>query len=710
MTTTRSAIETMLHARSVTIIGASDDGNKASGRTQRYLKKYGFTGSVYPVNPRRETVQGVKSYASVADLPEVPDLAVIVMPQSGVEQAIRECGERGIALAIVFASGYAEVGGAGIELQESLTRTARESGVRVVGPNGNGAVFAASRLTAGFMTGLDQDRWDLKDEGIAFVSQSGAMGAFILSMAQANGLGVGRFVSTGNEIDLTMPVLMKQLAEEGSTRVILGYVEGIRDGQAFLDALRAADEQDVPVCLMKVGRSQRGAEAAASHTGSLAGADTVYEGVFRRHGVQRAESVEGLLDLGRVFASDRRPKGPGTTIVTLSGGAGVLMTDYADELGLDVFPWQGEWYDQMVDVLPSYASSANPIDATGAIATNPAVLESSVTLSLQNPATDLLMLVLGNMDSEEERVCESIIKLVQTSEKPVLVTWVGGSGRPVQWLNEARIPAFTDPVRAMRAAAALVRWSTRRTAAAVTPRADIALDPTVLTAGKGVRYLDEVAAKQLLAQAGIATVDELAVHSADEATKAADEIGFPVVLKLLSQEVAHKTELGVVKVGLRDSASVAAAAEHILDVARREGLEDRRIVVQQMVSSDTEIILGSVVDPVFGPVTMLGIGGVLAEVLSDVQVRPSPVGETEAQMMIDDLRGVALLRGARNRRPVDEHELARTVVAFSELSYQLAHTLESLEINPLLVDGDGIPVAVDALAVLRTDRSGRENA
>jgi len=697
----RSAIEILLHARSVAIIGASDDGNKASGRTQRYLRKYGFTGAIYPVNPRRETVQGLHSFARVADLPEVPDVAVIVMPQSGVEHAVRECGDKGIGLAIIFASGYAEIGGEGIALQEALTRAARESGVRVIGPNGNGAVFSASRLTAGFMTGLDQDRWTLKDDGIAFISQSGAMGAFILNMAQSDGLGVGRFVSTGNEIDLTTPVLIRQLAEEGSTKVILGYIEGIRDGPTFLDALRAADEQDVPVCLMKVGRTARGAAAAASHTGSLAGSDTVYEGVFRRYGVQRAESVEGLLDLGRVFASSRRPTGPATTILTLSGGAGVLMTDYAQDLGLDVFTWEGEWRERMSAAIPSFGSSANPIDATGALATDPEVRENSVKIALQNPSTDLLMVVLGNMEAEEERVCDSLIKLIAASDKPVLVTWVGGSGRAVRWLNEAGVPTFTDPIRTMRAASALVRWSTRRTTPATERRGGAELDPSLLTTSGGARFLDEVAAKRLVAAAGIETVQERAVQGAEEATAAAEAIGFPVVLKLLSQEVAHKSELGVVKVGLADAASVRAAAESILAIAQRERIEDRRLVVQQMISSDIEMIIGSVVDPVFGPVTMLGIGGVLAEVLADVQVSPSPVSEAEAMQMIDGLRGVALLRGVRNRRPVDESALVRTVTAFSHLSVKVEHLLESLEINPLLVDEHGIPVAVDALAVLR---------
>jgi acyl-CoA synthetase (NDP forming) len=700
MAAERTAAEILLTCQSVAIIGASDDGDKSSGRTQRYLRMYNFEGRVYPINPKRETVQGLTSYAKVGDLPEVPDLAVIVMPQSGVEPTVRECSDFGIPLAIIFAAGYAETGAAGTEFQQSLTETVRAGRTRVIGPNCNGSVFAPSRLTAGFMTGLDQDRWELRDDGIAFVSQSGAMGAFILNMAQTDGLGMGRFISTGNEIDLTMPELMRQLVEEGTTRCLLGYVEGVRDGRALEDALRAADQADIPVCLMKVGRSERGAAAAASHTGSLAGADTVYDGVFARYGVQRAISVEHLLDMGRVFASTRRPAGPKVSIVTLSGGAGVLMTDYAEDLGLEVAPWDETWQAKMRAVLPTYATSYNPIDTTGAIASDQDVLVNSLTISLDNPQTDVLMILLGNMETDEERICDTIIRIADSQYKPVLVTWVGGSGRPLRYLNAAGVPTFTDPVRAMRAAAALVDWSLRSKSTGELmkdgPDETIA---SVVAAATG-EYVDEVETKQLLAGAGIRTVAEEGVDTPEQAAGVAIRIGFPVVVKLLSDEVAHKSELGAVQVGLANADAVAAAGADILRRAADAGIAGGRLVVQQQLPTDLEIILGSVVDPTFGPVTMLGLGGVLTEVLADVQVRPSPVDEGEARTMIGALRGAALLRGVRGRRGVDEDALVRTIVAFSRLTARAGDRVRSIEINPLLVDADGQPVAVDALMEL----------
>lgn len=697
---TRSAVEILMTARSVAIIGASDDGYKASGRTQRYLRKYGFTGQVYPVNPRREQVQGETAFASILDVPEVPDVAVIVLPQAQVEAAVRECGKAGVPLAVIFASGYSEVGDEGARAQEQLNSAAREVGVRIVGPNSNGAVFAPSRLTAGFMTGLDQDRWDLKDDGIAFVSQSGAMGAFILNMAQTEGLGVGRFVSTGNEIDLSLPELIEQLVEEGSTRAVLGYIEGIRDGRAFMRSLESATTREVPVVMMKVGRSERGAAAAASHTGSLAGADSVFEGIFDRYGVQRAESTQDLIDYGRIFGSSRRPRGKRVTIVTLSGGAGALMTDYADDLDLDVVPWEGQWREEMAAGLPSFASVNNPIDVTGAIASDPGILNHAARVALQHPATDAVIVVLGNMEAEEERVCGQLVELAAASDKPLLVTWVGGSGTAPGRLNAEGVPAFPDPLRAMRALSAAVRFAERPD---VTPLREpvhpIAVDRADLA--------DEVRVKQVLSRAGIATVPEGEATTPDAAADLAESLGYPVVVKLLSTEVAHKSELGVVKLHLGDRHEVEAAARDVLERAKGAGVQDRRLVVQRMVTAESELILGSTVDPVFGPVTMLGIGGIFAEVVADVQVRPAPVSPEEAARMIDRLRGVALLRGARGRPAADEKQLAATVAAFSRLTVELAEVVESIEINPLLVDGQGQPVAVDALVVQQPDEEER---
>jgi acetate---CoA ligase (ADP-forming) len=695
-------LQTLLQPRSVAIIGASDTPSKASGRTLAYLRRYGYQGAILPVNAARATVQGVPAYASIDVLPETPDLAVIVLPATSVPQAVVDCGRKGIPSAIVFASGYAETGPEGQRAQEQLIRVAREAGVRILGPNCIGTVGAASGLTATFMTGLDQDRFALEDDGIAFVTQSGAMGGFILNMAQSTGVGVGRFVSTGNEADVTFEEVLAALVEDPAVRVILGYVEGIRDPDRFRGALARARDRGVPVALLKVGRSARGASAAQSHTGALVGSDTVYDGLFAQYGVFRPTSIEELMDLGRALSTSRRPSGRRLTIVTLSGGAGALMTDAADELGLHVEPWEREWSDRLRAVLPAFASVTNPIDTTGALAADVELLRPTLATCLEHPGTDIAVVLVGNLEREEDAVVDILVAGAATSRKPLVVVWVGGSGRPVLLLSRAGIPAFTDPVRAARAIAAMVAGATGR------PLRGLATPPvgaeSASVASAGGTVLDEVEVKRLLKSAGVAVVDERACAGPEDAVAAADVLGYPVVLKLLSQEVPHKSDRGYVLLGLGNPGEVRDAATAMQGRARAEGVSDVRLVVQQLVRSDTELILGMRVDETFGPVIALGLGGVLAEVLGDVQVRVPPIDRADVVSMIEGLRGRALLDGARGRPAVDLERLADAVLGFSQFVCQHPGEYASLEVNPLVVRSDGSVVAVDGLAI-RTDRS-----
>lgn len=706
-TTTAQSIHDLVHATSVTIVGASNDGLKASGRTLRYLQKYGYSGAVYPVNPTRDTVQGLRAYPSVADLPEVPDLAIIVLPAAAVNDAVRACGARGVRTAIVFASGYAEMGAEGTRAQEELLTVAQQSGVRLLGPNCVGAVGAATNLTAAFMTGLDQDRFALKDDGIAFVSQSGAMGAFILNTAQSTSLGIGRFISTGNEADITISAAIDGLVDDPTTKAILGYVEGIRDPEPFRRALARAQERGVPVALMKVGRSERGAAAAQSHTGALAGEDSVYDALFRQYGVHRAESIDHLLDLGRMMASHLQPQGNRISIVTLSGGAGVLMTDVAQDVGLEVPRWDDEWAARIAAELPAFAAVRNPIDTTGVVASDHTVLSRATRVCLEHPDTDTVVVMLGNMEREEEAVCAALADLVKTASKPVIVVWVGGSGRPQEILSAHGVATFSEPVRALHALAAVVRTHPQRLALSheqtLAESPSSSDEPALSEEREGrsgaVVALDEVASKRLLSEAGVPTVTELEVVDAAGASTAAEEIGYPVVLKLLSAEVAHKSDNGFVHVSLRTEAEICSAAEAVLARAEQLGIRDRRMVVQQMVDIHAELILGMARDPGFGPLVLVGMGGVLTELDPDVQLRLPPLDEADVRSMIRSLRTSALLRGARGRTPVDEQALVEIVLSFSRWVERNWEHFDSIDINPLVADAQGRLVAVDALMV-----------
>lgn len=691
--TDQRVVAMLRSARRVAIIGASDDPAKPSGRPQHYLRRYGFDGEVYPINPRRDEVQGVRAYACLEDVPHPPDVAVVVVPSERVEDAVAACGRAGVGVAIVFAAGYAEVPD-GADRQASLLQVARTNGVRVIGPNCVGAVVAPS-LTASFMSGLEQDRFDLRDDGIAFVSQSGAMGAFILNMAQGEELGLGLFVSTGNEMDVTLPEILGELVEDESTRVVLGYVEGIRDGRAFEEALAAAQRRDLPICLLKVGTSERGAAAASSHTGSLAGADVVYQGVFDRYGVHRAASVEELLDFGRVFALAPRAAGSRVSIVTLSGGAGALMTDEAEAVGLQIQEWDEPWRERMAAGLPAFASSTNPIDATGVIAIDDVALRHTLTVSLAHPGTDVVVLVLGNLDGEEERICSVVLDVASTSTKPVVVTWVGGSGLAPRLLHAGGVPTFSDPRRTMRAVGALCRQSAPGPVAEA--RDDRAAMVQVDLPGDGP--WNEHVSAGVLAAAGLPMLAGSVVSTPQEALAAAAGMTRPVVAKLLSEQVQHKTDIGGVRIGLTTDTEIADAVAQILQISQDLALDDAQVLVQPMADPSAELLLGAHVDPVFGSVTMVGLGGIHAEIIGDVQARPSPVTPAEAIDMIGRLRGAALLHGARGQVAVDMSALADTVATFSQVAHSLQDRTTSIEVNPLRFLPDGTPIGVDALMI-----------
>ncbi|MBC7279332.1 acetate--CoA ligase family protein [Nocardioides sp.] len=692
-----SSVDLVRHlfaARSIAIVGASSNGLKAAGRTLRYLEMHGFQGEIYPVNPSRDEVQGVRCYAALSELPAVPELAVVVLQASEVAAAIAECGELGVPVVIVFASGFAETGPEGAALQDEVAAVARRYGVRVLGPNCNGVIGAADGVTATFMTGIDDESLVLRDDGIAFVTQSGAMGAFILTEAQLSGVGLGRFVSTGNEMDISLSEVIEGLVQDDTTKVVLGYVEGVRAPQRLRQALAAARANGVPVCLMKVGRSQAGAAAAASHTGALAGADVVFDGLLAQYGAVRAHDVDHLLDLGRVFGLSARPKGGRLTVITLSGGAGVLMADAIEDYGLSLAPWDQDWSERMGAVLPAFASVGNPIDVTGALVTDPDLLRKALDVAIEHPDTDIITVLVGNMQRQEDLVCEIVESAAARTDRPIVTVWVGGTGRAVPRLARCGLVGFTEPVRAIRALSALVRFWVPDEPTPATSAADPQAEAVA-----GQVVVDEVEAKRLLAAHGVPVVPEGEVMTADEAAEAATRLGFPAVVKILSTEVAHKSDLGLVQVGLADAGQVRAAAEQILAAAEEHGMTDRRLVVQPMISSETELILGMRRDPMFGPVVVLGIGGVLTEIAADVQVRLPPLTTDDARAMMNRLRYAELLDGPRGRVAVDRDALAATVVSFADLVEREGSDLESLEINPLLIDESGRPVAVDALLV-----------
>ncbi|WP_433868735.1 acetate--CoA ligase family protein [Saccharopolyspora sp. CA-218241] len=698
------AIQKLLHPRSIAVLGASDNPIKLSGRPVDLLKRFGYTGRVLPVNERRSEVQGLPAYRSLDDIDGDIDLAMVMLPAEQAVEGLRDCARRGIPAAIVAAAGFAETGERGAELQRRLEGAIAETGIRVLGPNCLGMISLRDRAMPTFTSAMDEDV-DLHEGPVAFVSQSGAFGTFIFSAAQRAGLGISHFLNTGNEADLSVAEILGGLVETEDVSVLMAYLEGVSGGDRLVEVARRAHELDKPILAVKVGRSEAGARAAASHTASLAGADAVFDGVAAQHGIIRLDGLEPLLDAAQLFAGGRRTRGRRITTLSLSGGAGVLMADVAAEHGLRVEPWDAEWQRRMAEVIPAFGSPRNPVDLTATLISEPDLLRRALAVATEHPGTDMIAVLLGNADKGSEQLIDAIEQAHRASDRPVVVVWTGGSGRPRQRLQELGIPCYTDPGRAAAAMGALADHSLRPPLSAPVRPADI--DDRVVRAvltevrEQGRTQLDEHESTRLIAAYGVRCAGAFPAADPDAAVAAARELGGPVAVKLLSHRIAHKSDVGGVRLGLTEESEVRAAAEDLLRIAG-----DARVLVQRMAGGGTELIAGIKRDPAFGPVVVVGLGGVLVEVLADSRAAIAPLDHAAAERLLRSLRGSRVFDGLRGEPARDLAAAADVVVRLSWLAADLADDVAELDVNPLLLGAEGAgAVAVDCLALLTEEGS-----
>lgn len=451
-----SVAQLLFEPRSIVVFGASSDPLKLSGRPLDYLKRLGYHGSLYAVNPKRDVVQGVPAYASISDVPDPVDLAVVVVPAHQVPDAIEQCADAGVLAATIFASGFSEApGGVGVAAQERIAAAARRSGMRVLGPNGLGSFALPAKAFATFSTAFDTPG-TLPDSPIALVSQSGAVGTFTYSTMTALGLGVRYFANTGNEVDISVVEVLESLVGHDDVELLLGHMEGFGD-PGGLDRLAArAAAAGKPLILLKSGRTRVGERAIGAHTGSSGGDDVVFDEILARHNAIRAQSMEEMADLALAFAAGRRAAGPRLTMITQSGGAGALASDVAIDLGLEVEPWDDATRSGVAELLPFFASTANPIDLTGALLNDIGILDKTLRVASATDQTDVILVVLGNSDKAGDELVETCVRHFRATDKPFFVAWTGGSGRPRQDLLAAGVPTYTEPTRAVRAIGHLV--------------------------------------------------------------------------------------------------------------------------------------------------------------------------------------------------------------------------------------------------------------
>ncbi len=701
MRTNDGAMDALFAPRSIAIIGASGDAQKIGGRPVSYLLRAGYEGAIYPINPTHERIQGLPAYARLMDVPGEVDLTVVAVPAARVPEAVTDCARKGVKAAIIFSAGFAESDAAGELIQDEVLAIAKQGGVRLLGPNCMGTINTACNSIATFTSGIVGT---MPAKGnISIASQSGALGAHCLVLAGQKGLGLRFWVTAGNQIDLEISDFLLHMAQDPETHVILASIEGVRDGDKLVQALKEARARGKPVIIMKLGRSQVGAAAAASHTASLGGEDAIFDAVLRQHGAFRAQTLDELFDLAYTFSKGHAVTSEAIGLVTVSGGAGIIMADAAEEYGLDVPPLPPATRKKLKEQI-SFAGTRNPVDVTAQILNQTELLYPMFETLASSDRYGCIITFLAHLGCNPEMIARLTPDLKRIADdfgqKHALILAMISTEEVRARLEEIGFLVFEDPARAVRAAAALVRWSRLTRAGHNAPEATApvtAARPLPIERG---RIYSEHASKRLLANSGIRFAQEALATSADQAVREAERIGYPVVLKIVSQDIPHKSEIGGVLVGLDKPETVRQGYETLLARAKQAAPHARLdgVLVAQMIRDGTEMILGTTDDPAFGPVVMLGFGGIFTEVLNDVTFRPAPFDVAEAQTMIDELRGVALLRGARGRQTADHAALARALADLSAFADANRDNVQTIDINPLIVlpQGEGA-IALDAL-------------
>jgi len=691
-------MDALFSPRSIAIFGASDDVTKIGGRPLQFLLKYGYAGGIYPINRKGGLVQSLPAYAGVDDVPEVPELAVVAVPPAGVLDAVRGCARRGVKAAVILSAGFSEMGDEGRQLQEQIGDVARAAGMRVVGPNCLGGIGVPDRSIATFSVALESSFPVAGSVGI--VSQSGNLGSFTLRLAGERGLGVSRMLTTGNECDVDIADAIASLAGDPGTRVILCCMETCRDGDKLVRAMAMAREAGKPLVVLKVGVSEAGSEAAASHTGALACSDAVFDAVLRKGGAIRVPSIEQLLEVGHalsVVGPAHVPGGNRVAVLTASGGFGVLLADAASAQGLALPKLAAHTQERILSVVP-FASPSNPVDMTAQVSSRPEVLAQMLDAVARDASCDALILQSANAFHlpRLRDVFLSALEEVRRDHPSRLILLCARAPQEVRaTLNGMGFPVVEGIDAACATLAALLRFGARgttETAAAAIERTPLAVEA----------FATEASAKAVLSQAGLPVPREVIAANRDEALAAARALGFPLVLKIVSPDIAHKTEVGGVFVGVRSEAQLLEEYANLLARVAQKAPEARiaGVLVAQMVQGGVELILGTKKDPVFGPMVMVGLGGIFAEIFKDVALQPAPVDEAQATAMLRSLKAFALLDGARGRPRADVQSAARAVAALSRFAMRHAQDVSEIDINPLMVLEQGRGAhALDALLV-----------
>ncbi len=693
----------LLRPKSVAIIGASTTPGKIGHTVVKNLIESGYEGGIYPVNPTADEILGFKCFASILDIPGTVDTAAITVPAKYVYDVIKDCGKKGVKGLIVITSGFSEVGD--IELEEKLVKTAHEYGMRILGPNVVGTLSNSDKLNASFAPFLP-----LKGSA-SLVSQSGALLIAIDAITYTRRIGFDKLVSIGNMSDVNFADMVAWLNEDEDTKCITLYVEGLKDGARFIEESAKATK---PIVVLKAGISQHGAAAAASHTGSLAGSQKVYGAAFQQAGVIQATDLSDLFNCTLALSLEPPMTGENLLILTNGGGVGVLGTDSAEKYGVPLKFAPEEVQEELKKHMPSFGSAKNPVDLTG-MAGNDWYYASTKFAFAHDWVDGLVILYCETAMTNPIEIAKAIHKAVTETgikDKPVTISFVGGkrSDEAMQWLVENGIPAYNAPDLAVRAMGVLREFARLHELKSL-QKVDnhpvdkaLAKDLISKVRAEGRTSLTEIESKKIFAAYGLPTVKTGIATSEDEAVEMAETTGYPIVMKIVSPDILHKSDAGGVKVNIKDKEAVRAAYNEILKNAKayKADADIHGIVIQEMAPWGTETIIGSVNDPTFGATVMFGLGGIFVEVMKDVTFRVAPISEKEAINMLNEIRSAPILDGVRGETPRDKEALAHVLAQYAFMIYDLADEIKESDANPVLVYevGEGVKI-VDARIILK---------
>jgi len=682
----------VLSARSVAVIGASSDPAKISGRPLAYMLARGFKGELFPVNPSRDEIQGLRAYPSIGAIGKPIDLAIVGTAAAQVESVVAEGIAAGVKAFVIFSSGFAELDEAGKQLQQRLADLARRSSVTILGPNCLGVANSATGLIASFTTALEEA--PLRAGGFSLVSQSGALGAYWLDIVLRSGLGCGQWITTGNECDVDAAEAIDFLVDDPDTRVIGLYLEQVRDVPAFRRALQRAAVAGKPVIAIKSGRSQAGAAAAASHTGALAGNDSLYDAMMRQHGALRVDSLSEMIDVASIFLFDSVPHGTRLGVMSVSGGAGVLIADGAESLGMRLPAFKDATCQALRGALPAFVHPANPVDLTGNVVQDRSSIAKALAAVSADPDIDCIVLFVGLMHSIADAFVQALSDARKDLRTPVVVIWIGALDSTVTTLEAAGLPVFSDIPQALHAIAGARRAQDWQREASRLPLPDTG----ILPGGEAGVVLSEWDGKQILRGQTDVLLPRGSLVSAQGTPAVPIDMVFPMAAKLQSAKLMHKSDAGGVLLHIASAEQLIAAIEQLSQVGRTRGLDVQGVLVEEMVAFDHELLLGLRRDPHFGAVLTLARGGVQVELDPDAVSRLLPLDAIQVEMMLRSLRSARLLEGFRGHPAVDISAIAARIGRLCAW-FTAQDGIQELEINPLALRGQQA-WALDALVTL----------